>query len=134
MSDTDTKVSADAPVAPAPVAADDKPVVLTADEKQAAQVKKLTDDERKAADKEAADAKMKAQKEFHANCIKLEQEHHKASADKLWLGSREIKIVRDAAPDDIGDIPGEACSVVQFMDNLAEIVVQDKDIKTQPVL
>jgi hypothetical protein len=106
----------------------------TADEIHATQAKKLTDDERKAADKKAKAAKKAASEEFHAERIKREHEHHKAHADKLYLGRREVKFVRKAEHDDIGYMDTEGCSVVQYLDDLSEIVVQDADIKTQPTL
>lgn len=120
------------PVAPAPVVPPKVADTMSADEKQATQAKKLTDDQRKAQDKAAADARKAEQEKHHADRIKRGQEHNKAMADVLWLGKRAIKIVRKAAPDDIGFMATEACSVVAFVDTGDEKVVQDKDIQTEP--
>jgi hypothetical protein len=117
---------------PKPVAATDEPKpVLNAEELQAKQVKKLTPDERKAADDAHFKAKKLADETHHANRIKTAHAHHKALADKLFIEKREITITRKAEPDDIGYSDTLACSVVKFTDTEEERVVLDSAIQTK---
>ena len=71
-----------------------------------------------------------ADKKFHADRMKVGIEQNKLAHDKLWIGRREIEIVRDAGVDDSGYMPSIACSIIKFMDTGAEQIVQDKDIMT----
>jgi len=111
---------------------DEPKPALSAEELQARQVKKLTPEERKAADDAHANAKKIADETHHANRIKTAHADYKAQADKLYLGKREITIVRKAEPDDIGYSDTLACSVVKFTDTEEQRVVLDSAIQTAP--
>jgi hypothetical protein len=98
--------------------------IRTADEIQARQAKLLTPDERKHADKNAALAKKAAAEEHHAARL--------VGADKLYVGQREVKIVRKAEVDDIDYAAPEAQSVVLFVDTGVEKVVGSSVINRMP--
>jgi hypothetical protein len=50
----------------------------------------------------------------------------------LYVGRREIKIVREAKPDDLDYLAAEARSAVVFVVTCAERVVRDADINGVP--
>jgi hypothetical protein len=98
--------------------------VRTADEMQAGQARRLSAAEREAADINAAAAKKRIAEEHHAGRLK--------GAQALYVGQREIKIVRKAAPDDIDYIATEAQSAVLFVATGVERVIHDSAINPMP--
>jgi hypothetical protein len=93
----------------------------TAAERQAAQAKKLTDEERAAADKEAHKAKRDALRK-HADRLKMESATKKFQAEWLYVGRQHVEIVRDAEETDLGYVDDEAQSVVRVVDTGIERV------------
>jgi hypothetical protein len=94
--------------------------------------KLMTVEEKAAADAKAmVDAKA-AEKKMHAERLAAEKEHLTMMAGKIWFGRREVKVLREAEPDDMDFSESVASSVVQFLDDGTEATVPDAALSATP--
>ena len=113
--------------------ADEIEIPPTADQIQATKAERMSGDERQAADKAHKDASRAAKAKHHADRIAAGHAYNLAQATKLWIGAREVTIVRPAAEGDIGFIDSLPCSVVKFVDDGSTDVRLDSTIMTERV-
>ena len=98
--------------------------IRTADEQQSNQARRMSVAEREAADHNAVANKKRIAEEHHAGRLK--------GAEVLYVGRREVKIVRRADPDDLDHVATEARSAVLFGATGVERVIRDADINRVP--